>query len=397
MSAERRTALLRGGGLYLVVTDPVIGHLELARIAVARRIPVLQLREKEMDDDELLELAKRIRDITIGSDTLFIMNDRPDIAAAVGADGVHVGRSDTDPVEARAAVGPRRILGVSVNAVSRALELSNLDVDYFGTGPVFPTSTKPDADDPVGPERIAEIAAACPDVPIVAIGGIDASNVAAPLGAGASYAAVVSAVCSSDRPDAALERLTSAIELGRLASFSGGPDYDIDGQDNHGALAFCPRCASGLVASAVRGTRRLTCPRCHFIIYSNPAPVTATIVEQDGKLLLIRRKYDPGKGLWCLPTGFIETGETPEDSAVREVQEESGLEVELTGIYDSWSVDEDPRTPVVCFAFTARTTGGELRAGDDASEAAFFSFDELPHNLAFETHRRAIARYSRRR
>ncbi len=397
MSAERRAALLHGRGLYLVITNPVVGHLELARVAVAQRVPLLQLREKEMADVELLELARRLRDITIGSDTLFIVNDRPDIAAAVGADGVHVGRSDTDPAAARDTVGPKQILGVSVNAVSRAVELSNLDVDYFGTGPIFPTSTKPDADDPVGPERIAEIAAACPGVPIVAIGGIDASNVAAPLKAGATYAAVVSAVCASDHPAAALDRLTSAIELGGLASYSGGSGYDIDGQDNHGALAFCPRCAAELVASAVRGARRLTCPQCHFIIYSNPAPVTATIVEHDGRLLLVRRKYDPGKGLWCLPTGFIETGETPGESAVREVREESGLEVELTGIYDSWSTDEDPRTPVVCFAFTARVTGGELRAGDDADEAAFVSLDEPPRNLAFETHRRVIARYSRRR
>ncbi len=397
MSAQRRAARLRRGGLYLVVTDPVVGHLELARIAVARRVPVLQLREKEMGDREVLELARRLRDITAGSDTLFIVNDRPDIAAAVGADGVHVGHSDTDPVATRAAVGPQQILGVSVNSVSRAMELLDLDVDYFGTGPIFPTSTKPDADDPVGPERIAEIAAACPGVPIVAIGGIDASNVAAPLNAGASYAAVVSAVCASDHPDAALEQLASAIELGRLASYSGGTGYDIDGQNNHDALAFCPRCSEHLVASAVRGARRLTCPQCHFIIYSNPAPVTATIIEQDGKLLLVRRKYDPGKGLWCLPTGFIETGETPGESAVREVQEETGLEVELTGIYDSWSTDEDPRTPIVCFAFTARVTGGELRAGDDASDAVFVSLDEPPRDLAFETHRRVIARYSRGR
>ena len=397
MSTEKRAARLHGGGLYLVVTAPVVGHLELARIAVARRVPMLQLREKDMDDRELLELAKRIRDITMGSDTLFIMNDRPDIAAAVGADGVHVGRSDANPTTARAVIGPRQILGVSVNAISRASELSNLDVDYFGIGPIFPTSTKPDADDPVGPERIDAITSACPGVPIVAIGGIDASNVAATLNAGASYAAVVSAVCASDHPDAALDQLASAIELGRLASYSGATGYDIDGQNNHDALAFCPRCSARLVASAVRGARRLTCPQCHFIIYSNPAPVTATIVEQDDKLLMVRRKYDPGKGLWCLPTGFIETGETPEESAVREIREETGLKVELTGIYDSWSTDEDPRTPVVCFAFTARVIGGELRAGDDASEAAFFSLDETPRDLAFETHRRAIARYSRRR
>ncbi len=395
MSAKNIRALSHGRGLYLVATAPVAGHVELARIAVALQVPFLQLREKEMDDRELLDLARVIRDTTMGSSTLFIMNDRPDVAAAVGADGVHVGRSDTDPELARAAVGPDAIVGVSVNTVSRARELSRLDVDYFGTGPIFLTATKPDADQPVGPERIAEIAAACPDVPIVAIGGIDASNVATPLRAGASYAAVVSAVCASERPEEALRELMTAVELGALPPYSGGAGYEVDAQDNHGALVYCPRCASGLVASAVRGSRRLTCPECHFIFYVNPAPVTATLVERDGALLLVRRKYDPGKGLWCLPTGFIESGETPEESAVREVREESGLDVELTGIFASWATRDDPRTPIVCFAFTARVAGGELEAGDDASEAGFFRPEALPREIAFDAHRRAISQYFR--
>ena len=91
-----RTARLSGRGLYLIATAPVVGHVELARMAVAKRIPFLQLREKEMSDDEFVKLAAVIRGITAGSDTLFIVNDKPDIAATVGADGVHVGRTDAD-------------------------------------------------------------------------------------------------------------------------------------------------------------------------------------------------------------------------------------------------------------------------------------------------------------
>jgi len=388
---------MRGHGLYLVATSPAVGHLELARIAVAHRVPVLQLREKDVSDRELIELAMRLRDITIGTETLFIVNDRPDVAAAVDADGVHVGRTDAGAEAARASVGPGRIVGVSVNSVKRAREISRLDIDYLGTGPVFPTATKPDADAPVGPERITQIASACPGLPIVAIGGIDATNVAAPLEAGASYAAVVSAVCASARPAAAVDELASAIELSRLPDYSGRHGYDIDAQDNHGALEYCPRCGARLVESAVRDTKRPTCSDCHFILYVNPAPVTATLVEQGGELLLVRRKYDPGVGRWCLPTGFIESGETPEESAVREVREESGLEVALTGIFDSWATGEDPRTPVVCFAFTARVVGGTLEAGDDASEARFFPLNDIPTNLAFESHRRIIARYFHQR
>ncbi len=394
---DLRARFRKGGGLYLVATSPTVGHLELARIAVSRHVPALQLREKNMPDRELAELAGRIRDITTGTQTLFIVNDRPDIAAAVGADGVHVGRSDASPEAARDAVGPDRIVGVSVNSVERARELARLDVDCFGIGPVFPTSTKPDADPPVGSARIAEIASVCPGVPIVAIGGIDATNIASPLGAGAAYAAVVSAVCASGRPAIAIDELDDSIERVTLASYAGQNSYDIDGQNNYEALRYCPRCADELVESVVRESRRLTCPSCHFILYRNPAPVTATIAERDGSILLVRRRYAPGRGLWCLPTGFIENDETPEESAVREVREESGMDVELTGLFDSWATGEDPRTPIVCFAFTALVSGGELKSGDDASDAAFFRPAEIPGDLAFESHRRVIARYLRKR
>ncbi len=201
---------LTGSGLYLVITAPNVPHVELARAAVKRGVSVIQLREKQLPDPELLELARALRNVTEGTRTRFIINDRPDIAAAVHADGVHVGKQDADAAVAREIVGPNAMVGLSVNTVADAIAVE-ADVDYFGVGPVFPTDTKQDADDPVGTGRITDISRAVPGVPIVAIGGLEPGNVAAVMAAGAKFAAVVSAVCFADDPGAAIDTLQNAL------------------------------------------------------------------------------------------------------------------------------------------------------------------------------------------
>jgi 8-oxo-dGTP diphosphatase len=143
----------------------------------------------------------------------------------------------------------------------------------------------------------------------------------------------------------------------------------------------------------VRTRRRLACPACGYIFYLTPAPVTCVVVEKEGAVLLVRRRYPPRAGDWCLPAGFVEVDESPAESAVREVSEETGLAIEITGLIDSWASNEDPRTPVVSFAFKARVRCGSLRPGDDAVEAAFFEQDSVPGNVAFSTHRNLIARH----
>jgi 8-oxo-dGTP diphosphatase len=167
---------------------------------------------------------------------------------------------------------------------------------------------------------------------------------------------------------------------------------NLDAQVNHEGLRYCPRCAAELREREVRGHRRLACPACGYVLYLAPAPVTCAVVEREGAILLVRRKYPPREGCWCLPAGFVEVGESPAESAAREVREETGLDVEIEGLIDSWSSDEDPRTPVVSFAFEARVIGGKLAAGDDAVEAAFFDPGALPEPIAFSTHRRLISR-----
>jgi len=173
--------------------------------------------------------------------------------------------------------------------------------------------------------------------------------------------------------------------------------YDIDAQANYKGLRFCPRCATELEEREIRGHRRLTCPGCSYIFYLSPAAVACVIAEQEGRILFVLRKYEPGKGKWCLPAGFVETGEQPGECAVRETKEETGLDVSITGIYDAWATDEDPRTPVISMVFTARVTGGDLVAGDDAEEALFFDMDDPPDPIAFEDHRRVVRRYTEER
>ena len=203
--------LLGGGGLYLVLTSPVIPHVELAAGACERGVPVIQLREKHLPDDELLRLAREIADVTGRTDTLFIVNDRPDVAAASGADGVHLGRTDAGIKSARELLGPSAVIGLSTRTPDEARAAEIAGADYIGVGPVFPTETKPDALVPIGLAGLRAVAATVPDVSRVAIGGIAASTAPDVLQAGAHYVAVISAVCHADDPLTAIDDFLTCI------------------------------------------------------------------------------------------------------------------------------------------------------------------------------------------
>ncbi len=206
--------ILERGGLYLALTEPRVPHATLASAAVERGVPLLQLREKDLPDGELVALARTLRHITAETGTLLIINDRADVAAEVGADGVHVGRTDLDPLSARAIVGPDALVGLSANTVDEIAAALAAGVDYVGVGPIFPTATKPDATEPVGLDGLRAIAASGPRLPVVAIGGLDGGNAVDVLNAGADFVAVVSAVCFADDPVAALDELQTAIQSG---------------------------------------------------------------------------------------------------------------------------------------------------------------------------------------
>lgn len=198
-------------GLYLVITRPAIPHVSLVAAAVERSVPVVQLREKHLTDRDLKALARSLREATRGSETLFIVNDRPDVAAEVGADGVHIGRSDMDAASARLIIGPEAVVGVSGNTPEEAALAASAGADYVGAGPVYPTTTKADARRPIGVAGIRAIADAVPEMPLVAIGGLSVGSAPDVLAAGADYAAVVSAICHARAPIEAMDELLAAI------------------------------------------------------------------------------------------------------------------------------------------------------------------------------------------
>ena len=159
---------------------------------------------------------------------------------------------------------------------------------------------------------------------------------------------------------------------------------------------FCPRCGTPLVMKDEHGRRRPTCLQCGHIAYRNPVPAAGAILTGPRGVLMVRRKFDPRAGSWCLPAGFMEYGESPERCAVRELFEETGIKARLTGLFGVYAGFDDPRVRAVLILYTAERTGGRLKAGDDAIEARFFPFARLPRSIAFAAHRRALEEFRER-
>ena len=154
---------------------------------------------------------------------LFVVNDRVDVALLTGVDGVHGGPEDLPAREARRLLARPSILGVSAGTVEEAKKAARDGADYLGVGPIFPTRTKPDAGDAIGPEKLAAIVKAV-GIPVVGIGGIDHENVAAVIAAGAAGAAVVSAVSgAADMAVAARALKTRIVEARRAARGGAAP------------------------------------------------------------------------------------------------------------------------------------------------------------------------------
>jgi 8-oxo-dGTP diphosphatase len=162
---------------------------------------------------------------------------------------------------------------------------------------------------------------------------------------------------------------------------------------------FCPMCASPLTARRIPapdGPERRVCSVCRFIQWGNSKPTASGIVVNDaGEILLARRGIEPFKGMWDVPGGFLEAAEHPEAGVVRELREETGLEVTVTrlvGIYmDTYG--PEPCEDTLNVYYECRIVGGELSAADDITEAGWFDPDGLPGPLAFENARRAVDDY----
>jgi ADP-ribose pyrophosphatase YjhB (NUDIX family) len=156
-------------------------------------------------------------------------------------------------------------------------------------------------------------------------------------------------------------------------------------------MNFCPGCGSTLATRFVEGRDRWVCDSCSVIHYRNPVPSTTCLIPTDEGIVLVKRRYDPGMGGWALPGGFIDAEETVCDAAVREVKEETNLDVELEGLLGVYSY-VDPHKSGLVVIFQARVLGGIPCAGDDAMDIAAFPPDALPP-LVFESHRRALELY----
>ena len=200
--------------LYLV-TDRALSlgrsTVEVVRAAIRGGVSCVQLREKGCSTREFVDEARLLKALLAGTGVPLFINDRLDVALAVGADGVHLGQNDLAIADARRLVGNRMIIGISAESVADAVRAEAEGADYIGASPVFTTPTKTDTAPPLGLDGLRAIRRAV-QLPLVAIGGIDADNAAQVLRAGADGLAVVSAIVSAPCPRTAAAGLRQRIQ-----------------------------------------------------------------------------------------------------------------------------------------------------------------------------------------
>lgn len=201
-------------GLYLVTDRGLIGDRRITDVvaaAVEGGASWVQVREKDASTREFVEIATHLRELLTGPGVPLIVNDRIDVALAVNAAGVHLGQRDMDCPTARRLMGPDAIVGLSVETMAEVDEADGYDVDYLGVSPIFATPTKRDTRGAWGLDGLARVRRRSHHR-LVAIGGLDASNVAAAIEAGADAVAVVSAVCAAPDPRQAAAALVARID-----------------------------------------------------------------------------------------------------------------------------------------------------------------------------------------
>ena len=214
-SAAYEDALRRCLAVYAVTDPRWLGGRRLCDVveqAILGGATFVQLREKDVSHARRCELAREVLAVCRAHNVPFVVNDDVECALEVGADGVHVGQSDIKGRDIRAMIGPDKILGISAGTVEEAQAAEKAGADYIGVGAVFGTSTKKNARN-LSKEKLKEISSSV-SIPVVAIGGINASNVEELSGCGVDGVAVVSAIFAAEDPGAATEHLkTLAAEM----------------------------------------------------------------------------------------------------------------------------------------------------------------------------------------
>lgn len=194
-------------GTYVIITKPQLPYTTIAKKCVQHGVKMLQLREKHLSDKELIKIGREIHRITKGTETNFVMNDRPDLALICNADVLHLGQDDIDIDDARKIVGDMKI-GLSTHSIEEAKEALKKKPDYIGFGPIYKTNAKAIPDKPVGVKLLKEVLSFA-DVPVVAIGGIFPENIDDVLKAGAKNIAMVRHFMQTDNLDERIQDLNA--------------------------------------------------------------------------------------------------------------------------------------------------------------------------------------------
>jgi len=156
---------------------------------------------------------------------------------------------------------------------------------------------------------------------------------------------------------------------------------------------YCYRCGNELEVQFMDHREREVCPNCGWVYYVQLKVGAAVIIEQDNKLLLLKRAHEPWLGSWMIPAGYVEADEDPKDAAKREVFEEAGLDVELGDLVKTYYFDDDPRGNGVAFVYGAKNVSGEISLNGEATDARYFAHDEIPSFLTKGGHDRIIAEW----
>ena len=195
-------------GVYLVTDTATQGqydHIELTRMAIEGGVSVVQFRDKQMPPREAVDVIREMVTICEHAGATLMVNDRVDLAMAAGAHGVHLGQNDLPVREARRLMEAEKIIGGTASNLEEAQQVELAGADYLGFGHIYPTTTKQKDYAPRGPDMLKQVCETL-DIPVIAIGGIDATNAANVLEQGAAGYAVSSAICRADKPvDAARE------------------------------------------------------------------------------------------------------------------------------------------------------------------------------------------------
>ncbi len=154
-------------------------------------------------------------------------------------------------------------------------------------------------------------------------------------------------------------------------------------------IKYCPRCGETVEYAEQFGKSRPVCPACGWVYFADPKVAAAVLVEQDGRVLLVRRVNEPFRGSWSLPAGFVDAGEDPARAAERECLEETGLVVHASSVLDVVAGREHERGADFVIVYRAKVVEGQIAPGDDADAVDWFSYKNLPE-LAFAATRRVL-------